>query len=62
MAGSVNKIDHLGCCKDRQRMMSEAGLGEMKAAISRARSSCLTDASASNEITRFSSAITRTRS
>ena len=24
MAGSVNKIDHLGCCKDRQRMMSEA--------------------------------------
>jgi hypothetical protein len=38
------------------------GLGEMKAAISRARSSCLSDASAGNEITRFSSAITRTRS
>ena len=24
MAGSVNKIDHLGCRMDRQRMMGEA--------------------------------------
>src|SRR6185437_5221659 len=38
------------------------GLGEIKAAIARTRSSCLSGASASNEITRFSSAITRTRS